>query len=65
MNDYLNERAFPRAQTQQPGMTLLDWFAGQVLAKVGSDVKYCYDVAEAMMSERRKRGIGEQTQEGK
>ena len=42
------------------GMTLLDYFAGEAMAKcplgLGSDMaKWCYDRAEAMIEEREKR----------
>ena len=65
-------QAFPRAGYQglgvedagDPGMTLLDWFAGQVAAAllVGEDefefaeiAKASYGVAESLMTERRRR----------
>ena len=51
-------------QVKMPGMTLRDWFAGQVLASIGrqsadademADVAFCaYTQADAMLKERSK-----------
>jgi hypothetical protein len=64
-----NPPAFPRSDPDQlshhePGMTLLDWFAGQALASTAIQeidapeiARDCYSLAEAMMAERAKRGL--------
>jgi hypothetical protein len=55
--------AFPhREGWNHSGMTLRDWFAGQAIATVATNVtgypevsaKYAYQVADAMMKEREK-----------
>ena len=68
-------KAFPNKQVEHhyngqhqyildPGMTLLDYFAGQALAGLTADpnvmngfkaAEWCYDYAEAMLEEREKR----------
>ena len=64
-----NPPAFPLAvpfpiegQCIVPGMTLLDYFAGQALAGFGDEIEHaasaaawCYMMAEAMLAERAKR----------
>ncbi len=53
-----------RGYASNPGMTLRDWFAGQVLVGVWSDstlsgtpktiAEGCYEMADAMLAERAK-----------
>ena len=81
MNHLKNPTAFPATHksfetgigitVSRPGMTLLDYFAGQVLAGgIADNLRFppnltdevlggvsirCYDIAEAMLAEREKR----------
>ena len=64
------DRSFPNGETQwgASGMSLRDYFAGQALNSlcavvspedglcVGLIVKDCYEIADAMLAEREKRG---------
>ncbi len=63
-----DESAFPVEVGQTcddlRGMSLLDWFAGQALAsfnwedsnaKYETDAQKCFDMAEAMMNQRKRR----------
>jgi len=57
-----NPPAFPRSQHGHCGMSLKDWFAGQLATnkelnwfEVEATSKMLYDMAEAMLKEREKR----------
>jgi hypothetical protein len=59
---------FPYPYSEDPGMTLLDWFAGHALAGLvagqtpGSEfdlARHSYDQAAAMIAEKRRREAGE------
>ncbi len=59
-----NPTAFPThpGWSGEPGMTLRDWFAGQALHMIRSDLTYefiarqAYAMADAMLAERAKAG---------
>jgi hypothetical protein len=62
-DDFPNPYAFPRTgvYSDQEGMSLRDWFAGQALAANGDEAdsaeniaKLCYAIADAMLRERAK-----------
>jgi len=60
-----NIQAFPQLETGYKGMTLFDYFAGQVLTyhpmnqhNYDAVAQHCYKIAEAMMEEREKRNEG-------
>lgn len=71
MTDASNPRAFPGGKDPwdgkpYPGMTLLDWFAGQALngslslpniddTNHSALATFCYDMADAMLAERERR----------
>ena len=72
MADVKNPPAFPRAafsnsgaynNSEQDGMTLLDYFAGQVLPSISDcyapeyAAERAYNYAEAMLKERKKRNV--------
>jgi hypothetical protein len=55
--------AFPDAMLPSKGMTLRDWFAGMTLSAIGdkfanhdTTARRAYEIADAMLVERKNRG---------